>query len=46
MAVAHDDDLVANIKDLLQTVRDEDDRDAARRHAADGIEQRRGLLFR
>ena len=46
MAVAHDDDLVANIKDLLQAVRDEDDRDAARRHAADGIEQRRSLLFR
>ena len=44
-AVAHDDDPVADGKDLVQSVRDEDNRDAAFGHGANGIEQRLGLLL-
>ncbi len=34
MAVAHNDDLVADRHDFVQAVRDEDHGNAARRHAA------------
>ena len=45
VAVAHDDHLVADGEDLLQAVGDEDDGDAAGRHAADGVQQSLRLLL-